>query len=278
MSDAGARPLAGWRAPPLPPRTPLDGRTVRLEPLAPAHEAGLFDAYAEDAAGATWRWLPVGPFAGPDAYRVWLDAARLLHDPLHMAVRMRDGRLGGTLGLMRMAPAAGSIEAGWLAFAPRLQRTVEATEAVVLLMRWAFDAGYRRFEWKCDASNAASRRAAQRLGLSYEGTFRQAAVVKGRNRDTAWFAATDGDWPALARAFDAWLAPSNFDVGGAQRGRLSEATAPLLAARDPSLRARPEHEVEPSATSTALGEHLQAEDGSWAGSSSTLRSGSSSSA
>ena len=166
-------------------------------------------------------------------YRAWLDAARLLHDPLHYAVRMADRRLGGTLSLMRINPAAGSVEAGWLSFAPRLQRTRESTEAVFLLMRWAFDAGYRRFEWKCDAANRASRRAAQRFGLSYEGVFRQAAVVKGRNRDTAWFAAIDGEWPALRAAFEAWLDPANFDAGGRQRRRLGDLTAPVLVAGDP---------------------------------------------
>ena len=110
----------------------------------------------------------------------------------------------------------------------------EATEAVYLLMKWSFQAGYRRFEWKCDAANLASRRAAQRFGLSYEGIFRQAAVVKGRNRDTAWFAAIDTEWPALRDAFEAWLDPGNFDEDGRQQRRLADLTAPILAARDPA--------------------------------------------
>ncbi len=227
------RPLGGWTPPPLPPRVALSGRFVRLEPLAPDHAVPLHEAFSEDADDAMWRHMPVGPFATPEAYRAWLDAARLLHDPLHYAVRMADRRLGGTLSLMRINPAAGSVEAGWLSFAPRLQRTRELTEAVFLLMRWAFDAGYRRFEWKCDAANRASRRAAQRFGLSYEGVFRQAAVVKGRNRDTAWFAAIDGEWPALRAAFEAWLDPANFDAGGRQRRRLGDLTAPVLVAGDP---------------------------------------------
>ena len=181
-----------------------------------------------------WHFLPVGPF-NKAGYSAWIDAARHTHDPLHFAVRMEDGRLGGTLSLMRMKPAAGSIETGWLTFAPRLQRTREATEAVYLLMRWAFEAGYRRFEWKCDAANAASRRAAERFGFSYEGVFRQASVVKGRNRDTSWFACIDAEWPALRAAYEAWLEPGNFDGNGRQIIRLGELTAPVLAARDPSL-------------------------------------------
>ena len=225
--------LTDWTPPPLPPRSPLSGRFARLEPLAPDHAEGLFAAFDEDATGEMWRWLPVGPFADLAAYRAWLDGQRILHDPLHFAVRMRDGRLGGTLSLMRMKPAAGSIETGWLTFAPRLQRTAEATEAVFLLMRWVFEAGYRRFEWKCNAANLASRRAAQRFGFSFEGVFRQAAVIGGENRDTAWFACIDGEWPALRAAFERWLAPANFDRAGRQRQSLRRLTAPILAAADP---------------------------------------------
>ncbi|MBM9595775.1 GNAT family N-acetyltransferase [Roseitranquillus sediminis] len=225
-------PLADWRPPPLPPRTPIEGRYVQLEPLGAEHALALHEAFAEDSEGTIWRFLPVGPF-GADGYAKWIEGARLLHDPLHFAVRMEDGRLGGTLSLMRMAPAVGSIEAGWLTFAPRLQRTREATEAVFLLMRWAFESGYRRFEWKCDAANRPSRAAAQRFGLSYEGVFRQAAVVKGRNRDTAWFAAIDAEWPRLREAFETWLASANFDANGRQRHSLAESTRPILVARDP---------------------------------------------
>lgn len=182
-----------------------------------------------------WAYLPCGPHADLAAYTAWLDGQRILADPLHFAVRMRDGRLGGTLSLLRISPAAGTIETGWLTFAPRLQRTPEATEAVYLLMKWSFEAGYRRFEWKCNAENRASRRAAQRFGFSYEGVFRQAAVVKGRNRDTAWFACIDSEWPLLQSAFDAWLAPENFGPDGTQRQSLRVLTAPILVAMDPAL-------------------------------------------
>ncbi len=228
--------LENWSPPQLPPRTVLKGRYATLEPLATEHFDGLRDAHSEDATDAMWTYLPVGPF--DDAgYKTWLDANRILPDPLHFAVRMEDGRLGGTLSLMRINPVAGSIETGWLTFAPRLQRTRESTEAVYLLMKWAFEAGYRRFEWKCDATNLPSRRAAERYGMSFEGVFRQAGVVKGRNRDTAWFASIDREWPALEQAFDTWLAPENFDEEGQQQRSLADLTAPILVARDPALKA-----------------------------------------
>lgn len=228
-----AAPPAGWRPPPLPPRAPMAGRYARLEPLAADHAVPLFEAFRGQ--DTVWRYMPTGPFASPADYAAWVEGARLLHDPLHFAVRDEAGQLSGTMSLMRQAPAAGSIETGWIAFAPRLQRTRAATEAVYLHMAWAFGAGYRRFEWKCDAENVSSRRAAQRFGLSYEGVFRQAAVVKGRNRDTAWFAAIDGEWPALRAAFEAWLDPANFDDDGRQERSLRDWTAPILAARDPTL-------------------------------------------
>lgn len=226
--------LAHWTPPPLPPRATLVGRYVTLEPLLPEHIPGLRQAHAEDAEDAMWSYLPLGPFTD-ESYAAWVHTNRILHDPLHYAVRMADGSLGGTLSLMRITPAAGTIETGWLTFAPRLQRTRESTEAVYLLMRWAFEAGYRRFEWKCDAGNMPSRAAAQRFGLSYEGVFRQASVVKGRNRDTAWYAAIDGEWPALNAAFKTWLSEENFAADGSQTVRLSDLTRPILANHDPAL-------------------------------------------
>ena len=233
VADQPSRgPLADWRPPQRPARTALEGLWCRLEPLAPEHGPGLFEAHVEDD-GAQWRYLPVGPFADLAAYEVWLDAARIQHDPIHYAVRMGDGRLGGTLSLLRVDPLAGSAEVGWITYAPRLRGTREASEAVILLARLTFNLGYRRFEWKCNAANLASRRAAQRFGFSYEGVFRQAAVVKGENRDTAWFAMIDAEREALEAAWSAWLDPANFDGRGRQRRRLSEMTAGVLAARDP---------------------------------------------
>lgn len=227
--------LREWVAPDLPGRGVIAGRYVTLEPLARAHAADLFAAYGEDSAGEMWRYLPAGPHASLAAYEGWLDAARLGWDPLHYAVRMQDGRLGGTLSLMRIDPRAGSIETGWLTFSPRLQRTREATEAVYRLMEWSFEAGYRRFEWKCHAGNLPSRRAAQRFGFSFEGVFRQAGMVKGANRDTAWYAAIDSEWPALKAAYETWLDPANFAADGRQRQSLAALTDPVLVTRDPRL-------------------------------------------
>jgi RimJ/RimL family protein N-acetyltransferase len=157
-------------------------------------------------------------------------------DPVFFAIHgLQTGRWAGVASYLRITPEAGSIEVGHINLSPELQRTRAATEAMYLMMGRAFEAGYRRYEWKCNALNLGSRRAAQRLGLSYEGVFRQAAVIKGRNRDTAWFAAIDGEWPALKAAFETWLDPANFDDSGRQRRSLAVLTAPTLAARDPAL-------------------------------------------
>ena len=137
-------------------------------------------------------------------------------------------KAAGLASYLRITPESGSLEVGHLAFSPQLQATTAATEALYLLMKHAFDLGYRRYEWKCDALNQPSRRAAQRLGFSFEGIFRQATLYKGRNRDTAWYAVTDKEWPELERAFKTWLRPENFDRDGQQRTSLSNLTAPLL--------------------------------------------------
>ena len=153
-------------------------------------------------------------------------------DPVFFAVLPHDrGAPAGVASYLRITPQSGSIEVGHIHYAPCLQGSIAATEAMFLMMQTAFALGYRRYEWKCDALNVASRRAAQRLGFSYEGIFRQATVYKGRNRDTAWYAAIDKDWPALLEAFTRWLDPANFDAHGDQRLRLSELTAPMLQAR-----------------------------------------------
>jgi RimJ/RimL family protein N-acetyltransferase len=238
LSDAEAearlgRPVPGWVAPAWPDASPMQGRFVRLERLSAArHAESLYAANRAD--DAIWDYLFIGPFDSFGAYRDWVESTEALRDPLYFALIDRgSGRALGVASYMRIAPEAGSIEVGGIAMSPELQRTPAATEAMVLMMRRAFAAGYRRYEWKCNALNLPSRRAAERLGLSYEGLFRQALVVKGRNRDTAWFAATDQDWPALDRAFTAWLEPSNFDASGRQRQSLSALTRPLLVSRDP---------------------------------------------
>jgi len=212
--------LPDWAGAWPPTATTLAGRSCRLERLdAERHADDLFDAYALAPDGRDWTYLPVGPFATREAYREWVAEAAALADPRHYAVvHGESGRALGTLSLMRHDPANGVIEVGWVVFSPLLQRTTMATEAQFLLMRHVFDElGYRRYEWKCDSLNEPSRKAAARLGFRYEGTFRQAVVYRGRNRDTAWFAMTDADWPEARRAFEAWLDPANFDPAGRQR-------------------------------------------------------------
>lgn len=226
--------VVGWTPPPLPDGSPLEGRYARLERLdADTHAARLFKAF--DGSESIWDYMPVGPFASAAQFHRWMREATSRDDILFHAIHDKDrAALGGFASYLRMQPAAGSIEVGFIAMAPQLQRTRAATEAMYLMMQWAFEAGYRRYEWKCDALNMPSRRAAQRLGLSYEGVFRQATVVKGRNRDTAWFAAIDREWPALREAFRLWLSAENFDTAGQQRERLSDLTALVRQAGDPA--------------------------------------------
>ena len=214
-------PLPGWRPPPAPPRTPMAGRYCRLEPIDERFAGDLHAAASEDLDGRTWTYLPYGPFATEGDYRRWLVATCLGDDPLFFAVvDAASGTAVGHAAYLNIKPGQGSLEVGHLYFSPRLQRTRAATEAMYLMMRRAFEIGYRRYEWKCDALNVPSRTAAERLGFSYEGVFRQATVNKGRNRDTAWYAAIDSEWPVLAAAFEAWLDPSNFDAAGRQRAGL----------------------------------------------------------
>jgi len=231
--DRTGWPVPGWMPPPRPGPAVMTGRWVRLERLDPAaHAADLHRANSADA--AIWDYLPYGPFADLAGYAAWAQTMAPLADPMFYAMRdLATGHCGGVASYLRIAPEAGTIEVGHINLAAQMQRTPAATEAMALMMGWAFAAGYRRYEWKCNALNARSRRAAERLGLSYEGVFRQAAVIKGRNRDTAWFAAIDSEWPALTAAFAAWLDPDNFDAAGRQRRALSALTAPLLVNRDP---------------------------------------------
>ena len=225
--------VPNWKAPPRPVRAALDGRFCRLEPLeAQTHAASLFAADSLDVAGKSWTYLNYGPFGSFEVYLAWMERTCRGNDPLFFAIIDRKrGKALGVAAYLRIDPTSGSIEVGHLHYSPLLQRTPAATEAMYLLMRHAFELGYRRYEWKCNALNAASRAAAQRLGLSFEGVFRQAAVSKGRNRDTAWYAAIDAEWPALNAAFLEWLDPANFDENGQQRVRLSKLTGPILKKR-----------------------------------------------
>ena len=216
--------VAGARA---PRDEVLHGARVRIEPLDPArHAAGLWAAVTAGDP-ALWDYLPYGPFPDEAAFRAWLDGLPTAADErFHAIVRQDDGAPAGMIAYARIAPARGRIEIAHVWFGAALQRTPAATEAVHLLAAHAFDdLGNRRLEWKCNALNARSRRAAERFGFTYEGTFRQDMVVRGRNRDTAWFSVLDGEWPRIDAAFRAWLAPENHDGDGRQRRTLEELRA-----------------------------------------------------
>jgi RimJ/RimL family protein N-acetyltransferase len=218
----------GWTPRPPPPRTAMTGRTCRVEPLDPErHVPDLFAANQAAETAADWTYMAYGPFDTLEDYCAWMERDCTGDDPLfHAVVDAASGRAVGVASYLRITPAVGVIEVGHIHYAPALQRTPAATEAMVLMMARVFDElGYRRYEWKCDALNARSRRAAARLGFRFEGVFRQATLYKGRNRDTAWFAVIDRDWPALKQAFERWLDPANFDADGRQRESLSALTA-----------------------------------------------------
>lgn len=213
--------MLDWTPPARIAATRLEGRHVLLEPLAVDHAQPLYDALVADADESTWTYLPVPPPVGIEGMRA-LVAAQVA-DPAvdSVAVRPAGGEVGGRISWSRVDPAHGCAEISWVVLGPGLRRTAAATEAVHLLLRQAFDLGYRRVEWKCDALNEPSRRAAARLGFTFEGRFRQHRVVKGLNRDTDWFAMLDHEWPAIRAAHEAWLAPGNFDAAGHQRTPLA---------------------------------------------------------
>jgi RimJ/RimL family protein N-acetyltransferase len=217
-------PVPGFDGAQRPELVTLEGRYCRLEKLEPnLHSQGLFEALQADEAGALWTYLPEEPAASVAALTDWVDRVSDRPDPAFYALIERSsGRCLGRAAYMRIAPEAGSIEVGSILYSPKLQRTPMATEAMYLMMQHAFDVlGYRRYEWKCDSLNEPSRRAAERLGFSFEGIFRQALVYKGRNRDTAWYAIIDKDWPAIRRGYEAWFDPANFDQAGRQKQSLA---------------------------------------------------------
>jgi RimJ/RimL family protein N-acetyltransferase len=220
--------LADWQPASAPPRRPLDGRYVHLEPLDPArHGDDLWlSLQGADADPALWDYLPYGPFERRCDFDTWLTGNAAASDPLFFAVRDRvSGQVQGLLSYLNIVPAHGCIEIGHIAFGHAMQRTPQATEAIFLLADLAFGLGNRRLEWKCNERNARSKRAAKRFGFSFEGLFRQHSVIKGENRDTAWFSLLDHEWPAQRLAFERWLAADNFDEQGRQRQSLAELRA-----------------------------------------------------
>lgn len=214
-------PVPDWSGCAPVPHTPMHGRFCDLVPLQQAHSSGLYAAFSQDETGTLWTYMPVGPFKTEADYAAWVASACTSKDPLFFTIIEKEtGRPLGVASYLRLQPQNGVVEVGFITFSPALQRTPMATEAMYLMMKRAFDMGYRRYEWKCDALNAPSRRAAQRLGFQYDGLFRQAQVYKGRNRDTAWFSILDKDWPHLKAKFETWLEPANFDAKGTQRTAL----------------------------------------------------------
>ena len=208
----------------------LHGKTVRLEPLdVKRHSTDLFQANALDRDGINWQYLPYGPFETLDAYQKWLAVEVEKTDPCFFAIiRLSDNKAVGVASYLRINPDDGSIEVGHINYSPLLQKTYEGTEAMYLMMQWAFETGYRRYEWKCNALNAKSRYAAQRLGFSFEGVFRQMSISKGRNRNTAWFAAIDQEWSTLQACYERYLAEDNFTPDHKPKISLSELTKPVL--------------------------------------------------
>ncbi|WP_287879116.1 GNAT family protein [Aquitalea sp.] len=215
--------LPDWQVCPAPQPQVMSGQYCRLEPLSAArHAQGLYEAMQQDGAAANWTYLGYGPFASQADYSSWLRSMEGLADPqFYTIIDAASGQPVGLASYLRIDAANGVIEVGHLNYSPLLQQKPAATEAMYLMMRHAFELGYRRYEWKCNALNLPSRRAAERLGFLFEGLFRQAMITKGRNRDTAWYSILDGEWPAVRQRLEQWLAAENFDAAGQQRQALS---------------------------------------------------------
>lgn len=214
--------LPDWQPRPWPTRQVLQGSRCRLEPLTLAHASDLFAAHQLAPDARSWTWLLREPDATAEEFAEWVASVSELADPIHFTVIDNQTQSPvGTLSLMRIDPKNGVVEVGHVHFSSLLSRTPMSTEAQYLLMRYVFDTlGYRRYEWKCNSLNEPSRKAALRLGFQFEGRFRQALVIKGRNRDTDWFSILDKEWPALASAFESWLATDNFTADGKQKRSL----------------------------------------------------------
>lgn len=223
--------------PALPDRLrALEGDYVRLEPLAARHAQDLWTAFSDDPSGRLWTYMAAGPFTDEAEFTPWLAQVCALESLfMYAIVDHATNTAVGFASFLRVDPGSRSIEVGWVTFSPQLQRSRLATDAMFVMMREAFALGYRRYEWKCNALNAPSIAAAHRLGFSFDGVFRNALVVKGRNRDTAWFSILDRDWSTLRAAFEQWLSSDNFEADGMQRTRLSDLTAPVVASRWPTL-------------------------------------------
>lgn len=214
-----------WKTAELPGSQPLTGQLCRIERLdMDRHAVDLYQSYPSVPDARHWTYLPYGPFDTLESYQDFLRTIVKSSDPLHYAViDLVTGKAVGTFALMRIDVKNGVIEVGHVVYSPRMQRTSLSTETMFLLLKYVFeDLGYRRLEWKCDSLNAPSRTAAQRYGFTFEGIFRQAAVTRGRNRDTAWYSIIDSEYQGLRNAYSQWLAPLNFNGEGHQINKLSD--------------------------------------------------------
>ena len=220
--------VSGFKVPPHPKGISIEGKLVSIKPLiANEFAEELFMANALDKEGINWEYLPYGPFENLSDYIDWIQSFEEHDDPVFFAIISKKLKKAiGIASYLRINPNDGLIEVGHINYSPLLQRTTEGTEAMFLMMQWAFDNGYRRYEWKCNALNMRSRKAAQRLGFSYEGVFRQMTISKGRNRDTAWFAIIDKDWQVIQKCFHQFLSDINLDEKS--KYSLSSLTKPLL--------------------------------------------------
>ena len=215
-------PVTDWRPCPVPPAEPMKGQWCSVAPIDPdQHGRDLYRAFSEDREGRIWTYLPYGPFRAFTSFRQWMEETCLEEDPMFFAILpAATGQAAGVASYLRIASETGVIEIGHLNYSLQMQRSPAATEAAYLMIRNVFDLGYRRCEWKCDALNERSRRAAIRLGFRFEGVFRNATIYKGRNRNSAWYSIIDSEWPAIDRAHRHWLSPLNFDSSGMQKSAL----------------------------------------------------------
>ncbi|MEM5530041.1 GNAT family protein [Gammaproteobacteria bacterium AS21] len=228
FDQAIGEPVIDWQEKEYPSCNILAGRFCRLERLKPKrHAQSLFTTLCDRQFDENWTYLPYGPFADYDLFYQWLSASAQLTDPLFFSViDQATNQAVGLVSYLRVDPQVGAAEVGHIHFSSKIQQTAIASESMYLMMQYLFDElGYRRYEWKCDSLNAPSKKAALRLGFEYEGTFKQATIYKNRNRDTAWYAIVDKQWPMIKQGFERWLAAENFDDKGRQKSKLTTGKA-----------------------------------------------------
>lgn len=222
--------IQNFQIPSRPNFSILKGSCILVEPISLLHLSSLYQAFAKDLSGKNWTYMPYGPFINEAEFSDWAKKTCFGEDPKFYTLLGPEGPTG-VASYLRIDPTIGCIEIGHIHLSPSLQQTRNGTEALLLMIEWVFEAGYRRLEWKCDSLNAPSRHAAQRLGFSYEGIFRQATIYKSRNRDTAWYAITSKEWPSLKGVYQDWRASNNFNAQDREIKKLSDMTKSVLVAQ-----------------------------------------------